>query len=321
MLSRKQLLSIGLIVVVLATLALPFERNTVQAQGDEKPTIGLVMKSLGAEFFKNMEEGAIAHAEKRGDVNLIPLGTQTQEELEQQISLVENLVTQNVDAIVIAPMDSRALIPPLADAVEKGIKVINIDVMLDAETLAEHGLSIPFVGPDNVEAAKMVGDVLAEELGEGGKVIIIEGIPGALNAEQRKEGFLQAIEEGGLELLSSNTANWEIEEAFTVFSDLLTRYPDVQGVMAANDAMALGVVQAIDAAGLTGQIKVVGFDNDPSIRPLIAEGKVLATIEQFGSDMAAMGIDAAMEALAGATLEDWVKTPVVLITAENVELE
>src|SRR5690606_11827487 len=140
----------------LATLALPFERNTVQAQGDEKPTIGLVMKSLGAEFFKNMEEGAIAHAEKRGDVNLIPLGTQTQEELEQQISLVENLVTQNVDAIVIAPMDSRALIPPLADAVEKGIKVINIDVMLDAETLAEHGLSIPFVGPDNVEAAKMV---------------------------------------------------------------------------------------------------------------------------------------------------------------------
>ncbi|WP_439953585.1 sugar ABC transporter substrate-binding protein [Aggregatilinea lenta] len=294
---------------------MPAEEPTEQA------TVGLVMKSLGAEFFKNMEEGAIAHAEERGDVDLIPLGTQTQEELDQQISLVENLITQQVDAIVIAPMDSRALVPPLVDAMEAGIKVINIDVMLDQETMQEAGVNIPFLGPDNVEAAKMVGDVLADELGEGGKVIIIEGIPGALNAQQRKEGFVQAIDEGGLELLTSNTANWEIEEAFTVFSDLLTRYPDVQGVMAANDAMALGVVQAIDAAGLTGQIKVVGFDNDPSIRPLIAEGKVLATIDQFGSDMAALGIDAAMEAIDGKVFEDWVKTPTLLVTADNVEVE
>ena len=319
---RKHLLLAALIVATLVTLAMPLGTTApVTAQGDEKPTVGLVMKSLGAEFFKNMEEGAIAHANERGDLELIPLGTQTQEELDQQISLVENLITQQVDAIVIAPMDSRALIPPLADAVAQGIKVINIDVMLDQDTLAESGLDIPFLGPDNIEAAKMVGDVLADELGEGGKVIIIEGIPGALNAQQRKEGFMQAIDEGGLELLTSNTANWEIEEAFTVFSDLLTRYPDVQGVMAANDAMALGVVQAIDAAGLTGQIKVVGFDNDPSIRPLIDEGKVLATVEQFGSQQAALGIDAAMEALDGKTLEDWVKTPVVLVTKDNVNDE
>ena len=319
---RKHLLLAALIVATLVTLAMPLGTTApVTAQGDEKPTVGLVMKSLGAEFFKNMEEGAIAHANERGDLELIPLGTQTQEELDQQISLVENLITQQVDAIVIAPMDSRALVPPLVEAMKQGITVVNIDVMLDDATMQEAGVSIPFLGPDNVEAAKMVGDVLADELGEGGKVIIIEGIPGALNAQQRKEGFMQAIDEGGLELLTSNTANWEIEEAFTVFSDLLTRYPDVQGVMAANDAMALGVVQAIDAAGLTGQIKVVGFDNDPSIRPLIAEGKVLATIDQFGSDMAALGIDAAMQALSGEELDRWVKTPTALITADNVELE
>lgn len=305
-----------LLIAIIAVLAL-LSFSAIFAQ-DDVPTVGLVMKSLGAEFFKNMEEGAIAYAGERGDLNLIPLGTQTQEELDQQISLVENLTTQDVDAIVIAPMDSRALIPPLVTAIGQGTTVINIDVMLDMEALEEQGLKIPFLGPDNVEAARMVGEVLASELGEGGKVIIIEGIPGALNAQQRRDGFMEAVEEGGLELLSSNTANWEVEEAFTVFSDLLTAHPDVQGVMCANDAMALGVVQAIDAAGLAGKIKVVGFDNDPSIRPLIEDGRVLATIEQFGAQQAALGIDAAMRALSGETLPDWVLTPVVLITADNV---
>jgi ribose transport system substrate-binding protein len=308
---RKVFLFALLVVLSVASAGL------VTAQED-KPDIGLVMKSLGAEFFQNMQAGAVEYAEERGDLNLIPLGTQTQEELDQQISLVENLTTQGVDAIAIAPMDSRALIPPLVTAIEQGIVVINIDVMLDEETLKEEGLSIPFVGPDKIEAARQVGSELAEELGEGGKVIIIEGIPGALNAQQRRDGFLLAIEDGGLELLSSNTANWEVEEAFSVFSDLLTAHPDVQGVMCANDAMALGVVQAIDAAGLTGQIKVVGFDNDPAIRPLVEDGRVLATIEQFGAQQAALGIDAAMRALDGEELPAWVKTPVVLITAENV---
>jgi ribose transport system substrate-binding protein len=287
----------------------------------ELPEITLIMKSLGSEFFKVMEEGAIKYAEERGDLVLTPLGTQTQEELDQQLQLVENTITQKADAIVIAPMDSQALVRPLKEAVDAGIAVINIDVMLDEASKKEFGLDLGFVGPDNVEAARMVGEVLADELGPGGKVIIIEGIPAAINAEQRKQGFIQAIEDGGLELLTSNTAGWETEKAFSLTSDLLTRYPEVQGIMAANDAMAIGVVQALDAAG-RNDVKVVGFDHDPSIRPLIKEGKVLATIEQFAAAQAAIGISVAMDTLAtGEKLEGWMKTPVVLITAENVGQE
>ena len=306
-----------LLVVFLVGTASVYSNGGQETKESSEPVVGLVMKSLGAEFFKTMEEGAIAHAAERGDLELIALGTQSQTEIDQQISIVENLITQDVDAIVIAPMDGRALVPPVAKALEQGINVINIDVMFDDATMKEYGVEVPFIGPDNVEAAKTVGDVLGKKLGAGGKVIIIEGVQAAVNAQQRKEGFMQSIDEYGLELLSSNTANWEIEEAFKVFSNLITAYPEVEGVMCANDAMALGVVQAIDAAGMTGRIEVIGFDNDPAIQPLIREGKVLATIDQFGKDMASFGIDAAMDAIGGEKITGWMKTPTELITSDS----
>ncbi|MFA7019152.1 MAG: sugar ABC transporter substrate-binding protein [Sphaerochaetaceae bacterium] len=314
---KKKLIACVLLIalVVLSPLA---AKGATETQKSDKPVIGLVMKSLGAEFFKSMEEGAKVHAAERGDLVLKPLGTQSQTEIDQQISIVENLITQNVDAIVIAPMDGRALVPPVAKALKAGIPVINIDVMFDDATMKEYGIEVPFIGPDNVEAAKAVGDILAKKLGPGGKVIIIEGVQAAVNAQQRKEGFMQSIEEHDLNLLSSNTANWEIEEAFQVFSNLLTAYPDVEGVMCANDAMALGVVQAINAAGKTGKIEVIGFDNDDAIQPLIKSGKVLATIDQFGKDMASFGIDAAMDVIGGKVVTGWQKTPIKIITAETL---
>jgi len=176
---------------------------------------------------------------------------------------------------------------------------------------------LAFVGPDNRAGAKMSGEVLAKALGEGGKVVIIEGNPGADNAQQRKRGFDDAVQEGKLNLLESRTAHWETEEANTVFSNLLTAHPEIQGVMAANDSMALGVVKAIDAAGKSGKIKVVGFDNIAAVQPLLKEGKMIATIDQFGSQMAANGIDYAMKALKGEKLEGWIKTPIKLVTASG----
>ncbi len=148
-------------------------------------------------------------------------------------------------------------------------------------------------------------------------MVILEGNPGADNGQQRKLGFDDAVQEGKLDLIDSRTAHWETEEANTVFSNMLTAHPDIQGVMAANDSMALGVVKAIDAAGKSGQIKVVGFDNIPAVQPLLKEGKMIATIDQFGSKMAANGTDYAMKALQGEKLEGWIKTPIKLVTASG----
>src|ERR1700745_2778974 len=291
--------------------------NTGQAQQTKKPVIGLVMKSLANEFFKDMEEGAVKHAKERGDLTLVPVGMHSETDIDTQISAIENFITQKVDAIVVAPADSRALVPPLARAIKAGIVVINIDVALDEAAKKQAGVDLAFVGPDNRAGAKMAGDVLAKALGAEGKVVIIEGNPGADNAQQRKRGFDDAVQEGKLNLLESRTAHWETEEANSVFSNILTAHPDVQGVMAANDSMALGVFKAIAPSGKSGKIKVVGFDNIAAVQPLLKDGKLVATVDQFGSQMAANGIDYAMKALKGEKLEGWIKTPIKLVTASG----
>lgn len=286
----------------------------------DKPVVGLVMKSLANEFFKNMLEGAKADEAKRGDYTLKAVGMQSETDVETQINAIESFITEKVDAIVVAPSDSRALVPPIKRAMDAGITVINFDVALDEKAKEEAGVKLAFVGPDNRGGAKLAGDALAKKLGEGGKVVIIEGNPGADNAAQRKLGFMDSVEAGKLDLLDSRTAHWETEEANTLFSNMLTAHPDIQGVMAANDSMALGVVKAIDAAGKTGKIEVIGFDNIPAVQPLLKEKKLLATVDQFGQLMAADAIDKALKVVKGGTpLEGWVKTDIKLVTSDDVK--
>jgi ribose transport system substrate-binding protein len=266
---------------------------------NSKVKIGLVMKSLGAEFFQEMKKGAVAFAEKHDDFELICVGTSTQTEIDLQIQLMEEFVNQKVDAIVLVPIDSKALVPVTVKAIHSGIKVINIDINLDEELLRESGVELTYVGPDNETAAKRVGDVLAKKLGKSARVILIEGLGVAENAQQRKAGFMKSITEYQLTLLASEAADWETGKAKTVFEKLFALYPDVEGVFCSNDAMALGVVDVLQANGKAGKIQVVGFDNDASVAPLIESGVMLATIDAYGSQMAVQGIEFALKVLGG----------------------
>jgi ribose transport system substrate-binding protein len=272
------------------------------------------MKSLEADFFRAMKKGAIDYADKRGDLKLIPVGTVNQTEVDKQISLIEEFIYQGVDAMVVVPIDSKVLVPPVVKAVQEGIEVINIDIMLDRDILNMHNIQLVFVGPDNEAAAKTVADVLAKTLYPQAGVIIMEGIPAAANAQQRKQGFIRAIKEYGLTLMDSGIANWETDQAFRVFSELFRKHPEVQGVMCANDAMAIGVIRVLENVGRAEDVKVVGFDNDDSVAPLIKSRKMLATIDCFGSQMAVEGINYAMKAINGEKHKGWIKTGVKLVT-------
>ena len=285
----------------------------------KRPQVCLVMKSLANEFFKVMAEATEKWAKSDNTFDLTMVGMNSETDIDTQINAVENCITKGVDMIVLAPADSVGLVPSVKKALAAGTTVVNFDVMLDQKALGEAGLKdFLFVGPDNAEGAKLAGDALAKKLGPGGKVIIIEGNPGADNATQRKNGFMQSVKDGKLELLDSVTAHWETEEANTVMTNLLTKHPDVQGVMAANDSMALGIVKALDAAGKSGQIQVVGFDNIPAVQPLLQNGKMFATVEQFGPEMAKNGIQTGFKMLGGEKLTGWIKTPVKLVTAADV---
>jgi ribose transport system substrate-binding protein len=305
--------------IPLTVLALAVAASMAPARAADKPVVGLVMKSLANEFFKIMEEGAVKFAQQDGTFTLIPVGMNSETDIDTQINAVEGFITQKVDIICLAPADSVGLVPPAAKAIKAGITVVNFDVALDKKALAQHGLKdFLFVGPDNSEGAYLAGKALGQKLGKGAKVFIIEGNPGADNATMRRKGFEKAAKEFGMNVLESKTAHWETEEANTLMTNLLTAHPDVQGVMAANDSMVLGVVKALDAAGKSGKVQVVGFDNIPAVQSLIKEGKVLATIDQFGPDMATNCIKTGFRVKKGEKLTGWQKTPVKLITKKDL---
>ena len=291
----------------------------VGALAADKPKVGLVMKSLANEFFKQMEAGAEKYAAANTDkFEFKAVGMKDERDFAAQVDAIENFVTQKYDIIVVAPADSKAMVTPIAKAVKDGVHVINIDVELDKEAKKAAGIDLAFFGPDNRAGAKLAGDALAKKLGLGGKVVILEGNPEADNAVQRKLGFMDSVKEGNLQLLDSKTAHWETEEANTLMTNFLTQYHDIQGVMAANDSMALGVVRALDAAGLGKKVQVVGFDNIPAVQPLVKSGEMLATVEQYGADMAVLGIKYGMREKAGEKFTGWVKTPIKLIEAKDL---
>ncbi|WP_424216395.1 sugar ABC transporter substrate-binding protein (plasmid) [Streptomyces sp. BI20] len=293
----------------------PAGSGAVKSPGG-RPTVCLIMKSLGNEYFQTMREGAEAHAKKRADLDLVASGIQNETDVDGQVAAVNRCVTEGAEALVIAPADSRALVAPLVRAAKSGVKVVNIDVKLDEDALRAAGQAVPFVGPDNTEGARLSGEALAKSLGKGAKVVLLEGNPGAANAAQRKAGFEAAAKAGGLELVDSKTAHWETDEAYTVVGNWLTAHPDVRGIMASNDSMALGAVKAVQ--GRKADVRIVGFDDIEAIRPYVKDGTVLATVDQYAADQASHGIDAAMRAIAGESPEPWVKTPIKLVTAGDL---
>ncbi len=288
--------------------------------GARRPQIALVMKSLANEFFKTMEEGAKKHEQINEDkYKLISNGIKDEQDIAKQQQLIEQMIGQKVAAIVVAPADSKALVSICQKAATAGIVVVNIDNRFDAAVMTEKKLTVPFVGPDNRKGAKLAGDYLATKLKAGDKVAILEGAPTAFNAQQRKAGFEDAIKQAGLVIADSQSANWETDQASKIAAAMLTAHPDIKALLCANDSMALGAVAAVKAAGKTGQVLIVGFDNIGAIQALIKSGSVLCTVDQHGDQLAAFGIDYALEMLAKKATPVDKETPVDLVTTETLK--
>lgn len=287
----------------------------------ETPKVALIMKSLANEFFSTMAQGAKDHQAKHPQqYELIVNGIKDERDLARQAAIVDEMIAAKVHAIVIAPADSKALVPVLRRAKQAGIVIVNIDNKLDDEILKSENLAIPFVGPNNLLGAKAVGDHLAKTLKAGDKVAILEGIRTSFNAAQRLAGFQQAMKDAGLEVVDSQSANWETNQANTIAASMINAHADLKAILAANDSMSLGAIAAIKAAGKTNDVRVVGFDNISAAQEAIREGRMLATADQHGDQLAVFGIEYAIKLLQDpkATLEDR-ETPVDLITVENLK--
>ncbi len=279
-----------------------------------RPRVALIMKSLANEFFQTMQAGAEKHhAAHAADYDLVANGIKNETDLTEQVGLVEEMVAEGVQAIVIAPADSKALVPALKRARDAGVLVLNIDNQLDAGTLRQAGLQVPFVGPDNRAGARKVGEAVAARLQAGDHVAVIEGVTTAFNGQQRTAGFLDAMKAAGLNVVGVQSGEWEMDKANGVASSLLTEHPELKAILCGNDSMALGVVAAVRAAGRTGQVLVAGFDHIAAVGPMIEDGRVAATADQHADQLAVYGIEAALTMLRGdAKVEDRT-TPVDLV--------
>ena len=277
------------------------------------------MKSLANEFFVTMADGAKNHQQEHSlDYQLIVNGIKNEIDLTQQVALIDQMIALQVDAIVIAPADSKAIVPALARAHSAGIAVVNIDNRLDSDVLQDYALSIPFVGPDNFLGAEMVASYLASHLQENQNVAILEGVPTAFNSQRRTAGFNKAMTDAGLNVVAQQSAQWDQTKAVTIASGILVQHPALTALLCANDNMALGAVAAVMQAGKSEQITIIGFDNISAVRSLIEEGSVLATVDQHADLLAVYGIEYALEALASGKQQADKSTPVDLITRDNI---
>lgn len=302
------------------------DTGTTEATGNgdsaasDRPTVALIMKSLANEFFVTMADGARQHqSENAGAYDLIVNGIKNEVDLAQQVALIDQMIASGVDAIVVAPADSKAVVPALARAAAAGIVVVNIDNQLDAEILAEYELRIPFVGPDNFAGAEEVGNYLAATMQAGQSVAILEGVTTTINSQRRTAGFLKAMTDAGMNVVAQQSAQWDQTTAVTVTSGILVQHPELDAILAANDNMALGAVAAITQSGRDDAIKVVGFDNISAVQGLIKEGKILATADQHADLLAVYGVEYALAAIESGEAQGDKATPVDLVTIDTLE--
>ncbi|MCA1629084.1 MAG: sugar ABC transporter substrate-binding protein [Acidobacteria bacterium] len=314
----------GLMLTLLLALSVTFmscQRGGGGAGGTASngaPRIAFVMKTANNPFFIEMQKGAEAEAKKLG-VELVVQAAEREVDVEKQMQIVENLIQTRVAALCVTPSGSREIVPAVNKANAAGIPVVIVDTRVDAKALADaKGRVATFIGSDNYEGGKLAGEFIAKSLNGKGKVAILEGIPGHETGDSRIRGFREALKASpGIEIVASQTANWERDQGFNVFQNILQSHPEVQAVFACSDLMALGALEAIAAAKKTGQIMVVGFDASDEARAAVTKGTMGATVAQSPAQMGALAVENAYHLIKGEPIKEEIVVPIKLITKEN----
>lgn len=273
--------------------------------GDAGMTIGLSVSTLNNPFFVTLKDGAQAKADELGaELIVVDAGDDTA----KQTSDIEDLVSKNIQVLIVNPCDSDAVAPAVEEAMAAGIKVIAVDRMVN-------GVDVDCsIASDNVAGAELAANWLVEKAGEGAKCIELQGVNGASATVDRGQGF-HNVADKKLDVVASQTANFDRAEGLSVMTDLLQANPDVACVFAHNDEMALGAIEAL--AGK--EVLVAGFDATDDALAAIKEGKMGATVAQKPDLMGSTAVDTAAALINGDTVEKSIPVEVKLVTADNVD--
>ncbi len=297
-------------LALVATVAVP---ALEPAQAQKRARIVVFTKNVTNPFWKAVRTGADKAAKALG-ADVEHAAPTKPDNIEEQTRLVEDWIVKKPDAFVFVPVDYKALVPSIEKVNRAGIPIVIFSNRMTGVDV------VSYVGSDDETIGYELGRYLFEALGGKGKVIHIDGVPAAITAQNRKKGFDRALKESpGIELLASQPGNYRRLPAVQVMENLMQRFPAIDGVFCANDDMAVGVVEALEAAGRGGKTRVVGIDAIPDGAVAIAKGRLLASADYSGHDQGFLAVTAAVKHLRGERVPKEIALPVVIVDKTNVQ--
>ena len=309
-------ISLILLVSVVALVLAP------QGFAAKKPVIGFIVTTMDNEFYVTMVNAAKMEAKKL-NVDLMVQAGMRHGSVEDQLRIFEDMLTRQVDAICVVAASLEGLIGAIGKAQKAGIPVVNPDVRISPEAIKKAGLKpVPYIGSSNFEAAYSAGKYAIEKMQIKGDIAVLTGVLGAANARLRRDGFRAAVDElgvGKVKIVAQQTANWEVEQGYNVFQNMLQAHPDITFLFGSNDNMALGAIRAIKEAGKLDQIKVVGFDAIPAALQAIEDGTMVASVAQYPAEMGHQSVQAALKLINGESVPEEIIVKTEVIDKSNLD--
>ncbi len=315
----RALRAVTLIVLLLGVMllltacrgALAPESEQQQARG---MTVGFVPKALNQEFWITSKAGATDADEQMSDVEVLVDAGASELAIDEQIAVVEDMLTKQVDALAVAPTAPDQLKPVLERA-SKQVPVLLVDTDIpswDGKTT--------YIGTDNFKGGQVAGEYIIDQMKGSGSLALINGVPGATSGEDRIAGVRDAVKGTDIEVVAEVAADFDRAEGVSAMEDILQNNPDVNAVFAANDQMALGALEAIKSRGKTEDILLVGYDGTAEATEVIIKDQgIAATVAQDPYEMGKVGVEEAVAAAKGQSVKKTIDTGVTLVTAKNAE--
>ncbi len=280
-----------------------------EVEASEDYRVAVILKALTNQYWQGIEKGANAAAEDLG-IEVTVQAASSESAQTEQLTIAQTLVGQNFDGYVVAPESTSNLTPALKQMQSQGAPIVNVD---DARVPAT-----VYVGPDHELDGSQAAAEFAELFPDGGKVAQVEGQAGSSAAILRIKGFKDGVREAGnLDLVASVPGDWDADKAFGAAQQIIQQHPDVKGIYANNDTMAIGVAKAVQASGK--DIKVIGTDGVPEAVAAVRDGSMFSTVSPLPYYEGYWAVESAVRLLEGQDVAPWIVAPAQLILSENVD--
>ncbi|MDQ0207206.1 sugar ABC transporter substrate-binding protein [Alkalicoccobacillus murimartini] len=299
--------SIGLFLIGICVSGLLVGCSTTNAE-ESTTQVTVVLKTLSSEYWQLVEAGAMEAGKELG-IDVRVTGPSAESEIMDQVNLIEDGIVQQPDAFVIAPIQPSSVVPALERAYERDIPVLLLD------TDVEWDKKTSFVGTDNYSAGQAAGKLMLESVEEGDEVALITGMPGNTAIDSRIDGAVDVLEENGVLIAARQSGDSDKSESVNVASNILQRNPEIKGIYAASDDMAIGAYRAVNQTNL--DIPVIGTDGNLEATENIIAGGLSGTIAQSPYDMGYQSVIAAAKAASGQEVEARIPTEIQTITEDS----